>query len=70
MDIFFCVFFILSSQVRLSLVSVVFDFSDPLNDVAPVSSMLLTVCVKKKRRKSEMLMDVFGVFFFCFYHSD
>ena len=38
-----CVFFLLSSRLRLSLVSVVFDFSDSLNDVAPVSPMPLSV---------------------------
>ena len=36
----------LSLHHRLSSVSVVFDFSDSLNDVAPVSPMLLTVDVK------------------------
>ena len=35
-----CVFFLLSSQVRLSFVSVVFDFNASLNDVAPVSPIL------------------------------
>ena len=32
-----CVFFLLSSQLRLSVMSVVFDFNDSLNDVALVS---------------------------------
>ena len=36
---FFCVFFLLSSQLRLSSVSVVFDFNASLNDAAPVSPM-------------------------------
>ena len=53
-----CVFFLLSSQLRLSVVSVVFDFNDSLNDVAPVSPMLLSVDVKRNE-KSELLMDVF-----------
>ena len=35
----FGVFFLLSSLVRLSFVSVVFDFNDSLSDVAPVSPM-------------------------------
>ena len=70
MDVF-CVFFLLSSQHRLSAVSVVFDFSDSLNDVAPVSPMLFPVDVKRKREKSELLMDVFCVSsFFCLYHID
>ena len=40
--------------------SVVFDFNASLNDVAPVSLMLLTVDVKRMG-KSELLMDVFCV---------
>ena len=42
--------------------SVVFDFSASLNDVAPVSPMLLPVYVLKKE-KSELLMDFSCVFF-------
>ena len=38
-----CVLFLLSSQLRLSSVSVLFDFSASLNDVAPASPMLLPV---------------------------
>ena len=60
----------LLSQLRLSAVSVVFDFSDSLNDFAPVSPMLHPVDVKRKG-KSELLMDVFCVSsFFCLYNSD
>ena len=44
-----CVF-LLSSQFRLSAVSVVFDFSDSLNDDAPLSPILLSDDVKKNRR--------------------
>ena len=40
-----CVFFLLSSLFRLSLVSVVFDFNTSLNDVAPVSPISLSVDV-------------------------
>ena len=58
-----CVFFLLSSQHRFSSVSVVFDLNDSLNDVAPVSPILLSV-VMKRRKKSELLMDVFCVSFF------
>ena len=50
MDVF-CVFFLLSSQLRSSFVSVVFDFSDLLNDVAPVYLILFTVDVKRKRKR-------------------
>ena len=60
----------MSSQLRLSSVSVVFDFSASLNDVAPVSPMLFPVFVKIKE-KSELLMDVFCVSsFFCLHHLD
>ena len=38
-----CVLFLLSSQLRLRSVNVVFDFNASLNDVAPVSLMLLPV---------------------------
>ena len=38
-----CVFFLLSSLLRLSSVSVVFDFNASLNDFAPVSPTLLPV---------------------------
>ena len=40
-DVF--VLFLLSPPFRLSFVSVVFDFNASLNDVAPVSPMLLPV---------------------------
>ena len=50
--------------------SVVFDFSASLNDVAPVSPMLLPVDATRKG-KSELLMDVFCVSsFFCFHHTN
>ena len=50
MDVF-CVFFLLSLRCRLSFVSVVFDFNASLNDVAPVSPMLLSVDVKRKMKE-------------------
>ena len=40
--------------------SVVFDFNDSLNAVAPVSPIQLSVDVKRNE-KSELLMDVFCV---------
>ena len=42
-----------------------FDFNDSLNDVAPVSPMLLTVDLMRME-KSELLMDVFCVSSFVF----
>ena len=47
--------------------SVVFAFNDSLNDVAPVSPILLSVDVMRKE-KSELLMDVFCVSSFFFLH--
>ena len=38
-----CVLLLLSSQLRRSFVSVVFDFNASLNDVAPVSPILFPV---------------------------
>ena len=63
MDVSCVSFFLLSSRFRLSLVSVVFDFNDSLNDVAPLSPMSLTVDVLRKE-KSELLMDFFCVSLF------
>ena len=60
---------LLSSQLRSSFVSVVFDFNASLNDVAPVSPISLSVGVMKKE-KSELLMDVFCVSFFCLHNTD
>ena len=48
---------------------VVFDFSDSLNDVAPVAPILFPVDLKRKE-KSELLMDVFCVSFFCPHNPD
>ena len=64
MDVF-CVFYLLSSQYRSSSVSVVFDFNNSLNDVVPVSPMSLSVD-KKRKEKSELLIDVFCVYSFVF----
>ena len=41
--------------------SVVFDFNTSLNDVAPVSPILLTVIVKRKGN-SDSLMHIFAYF--------
>ena len=45
---------------RLSSVSVVFDFNDSLNDVAPISPMSLSVDVKRNEI-GELLIYVFCV---------
>ena len=43
-----CVFFLLPSPLRLSSVSVVFDFNDSINSTAPLSPMLFPVNEKRK----------------------
>ena len=63
-----CVFFLWFSLYRLSLVSVVFDFNDSLNDVIPLSPILLSVDMMRKE-KSELLMNVFCVPFFSSPHK-
>ena len=69
MDVF-CLFFLLSSRLRSSAVSVVFDFNDSLNDVAPVSPTPFSVDMKRKRKR-EPLMNGFCVSsFFCLHCSD
>ena len=56
---------LLSSLHRSRAVSAVFDFSASLNDVAPVSPILVSVSVKRKNN-NELLMDVFCVSSFVF----
>ena len=58
---------LLYSHLRLSLVSVVFDFNASLNDVAPVYPMLFPVV--KRNVKSELLMDVICVSSFFYFHK-
>ena len=64
-------YLLLFSQCRLSSVSVVFDFNDSLNDVAPVSPMMLPVGVERNEKQWIVcgcicLMSSF----FCFHHLD
>ena len=62
--------FLLSLPLRASSISVVLDFNDSLNDVAPVSPILLTVDVMRNE-KSELLMDAICVSFsFCLHNPD
>ena len=49
--------------------SAVLDFNDSLNDFAPVSPILFPVDVIRNE-KSELLMDVICVSFFCLYLPD
>ena len=70
MDVFSCACLLLSSQLRSSLVSVVFDFNASLNDAAPVSPILLSVDMMRME-KSDLLTDVFCVSsFFCPHSTD
>ena len=65
MDAFCVSSLFLSSQLRMSSASVVFDSNASLNDVAPASPILLSDYVMRNE-KSELLMDVFCVSsFFC-----
>ena len=57
-----CVLFLLSSRFRSSLVSVLFDFNASLNDIAPVSSILLSVDLMRME-KSGLLIYVICVLF-------
>ena len=59
---------LLSLHLRSSFVSVVLDFSASLNDVAPMSLMLLTVEVMRND-KSELLMGALCISF-CLYSKD
>ena len=58
-----CVLFVLYSPLRSSFVSVVFDFSASLNDVAPVSPILLAVDFDMNE-KNGLLVDAIFVFLF------
>ena len=64
-----CGLFLLSSQLRLSSVSVTFDFNGPLNDVAPLIPKMFAVDLMTIKKKKECLLVLLYVFF-CIYHSD
>jgi hypothetical protein len=53
-----CVPFLLSLRLKLSRVSVVFDFSNSLNNLAPASPMPLSADVMRKET-SEWFVDAF-----------
>ena len=53
-----CVLFLLSSPLRLSFVSVVFDFNASLNDVVPASPMSLSVDVNRHISVRKPLSDI------------
>ena len=63
-----CLLLLLSSQLRLSFVSVVFDFNASLNNVAPVSPMLFPVDFDENGK--ECIVDGCHLCcFFCVYNS-
>ena len=51
MDVIYASSFFLSSLIRLSLVSALFNFNDSLSNVAPVSLVLLPVDVIRVRNR-------------------
>ena len=57
-----CVLFLLSSRLKSSFSSVVFDFNASLNDVAPVSPMFSPVDLMRMK-KNGLLMDAVCVLF-------
>ena len=61
---------LLSSQPRLSIVSDVFDFSDSLNDVAPVSPIMFPVDVNRKEKSGLLMDDICMSSFYGIHHSD
>ena len=61
-----CVLFLLSSPLRSSFVSVVFDLSASLNNVAPVSSILFTVDEMLMEKCRLLFVVIFCVVFFVF----
>ena len=54
-----------SSPPKLSSASVLFDFNDSLNDVAPLPSIFVSVDVMRKK-KSDLPKDAFCVSSFVF----
>ena len=64
-----CVLFLLCSPLKSSFVSVVFDFSASLNDVAPVSSILFTVDEMIMEKCRLLFVVIFCVVSFVFTHK-
>ena len=65
-----CVLFLLSSLIRLSSVSVMFDFNASHNDVAPLFPISFPIDLVRIE-KSWLFMDAICVFIsFCVYHPD
>ena len=64
-----CVLFLLSSRLKSSFSSVVFDFNAWLIDTAPVNPILSPVDLMSME-KSGLLMDTIYVLSLCVYNSD
>ena len=60
---------LLSSPLRSSFTSAVFDFNASLNDFAPLSSIQFPVDLMRME-KSGLLTDAFVCCFFCAHNSD
>ena len=61
--LFVCCFF--CSLLRLSLVSVVFDFNVSLNDDAPVSPMLFAVDLLRMEKSGLLMNAIFVLLLLC-----
>ena len=55
----------LSSLLRYSFVSVVFDFNASLNDVAPLSPMLFTVDLMRIKKSGLFIGFIYVLFLLC-----
>ena len=65
-----CVLFLLCSPLRLSLVSVVFDFNASLNDVAPVSPIVFPEKIDENGKRVDCWWMPFVCCFFCLHYQD
>ena len=62
--------FLLSSRLRLSFVSVTFDFNDSNNDFTPGFSMSFPVVMKRKEKRDYLIDAICVPSFFCLHDSD
>ena len=63
-----CVLFLLTSRLRSSTVSVLFDFNASLNDVAPLSLILFPVDLMRTEKSGLFIMPF--VCFFSLHNKD
>ena len=67
---YLCVFFLLPLPHRESWMSVVFDFSDSLNDVAPIPSIIFAVSVSRTEKGVNCWRKFLYVFFLYLHNQD